>query len=865
MSELSVSLIVSLAKAGYDSCRAVKENEEQAAIIAERLTWIMRRTEKWRHLCDVSSSSSSSTDTFARLYKALEDVNLVMEAASKERESWRSRIKKFIGAKDLTRAIEQAEQQLNNVLQDIGVDETSSMKELINEGFKNMMELLESFGSRQSSIEPSKTNQEELNEALDTTLKGTSEIVLSDPISSSSGDVDNAIVDDDIRRVQFHLTEANARSLEINLDELEYDEAELLGEGSFSKVFAGTYRKEPVAVKQVKIDARELQNLSTEQVLRDAKHIAAEALFGHRCSLHPNIVQIHGFHANLLKKRTDISMMERPLIVMERMHVSLYDMLHYQCKVKPLSFSKRLAFLHDIARALEFLHLQGIVHHDVKTQNIMLNKDLTEAKLSDFGEAKVKGLNTTRLRLPTILSTAGPRQNVTGTVAYQAPELLAMVVKTSSRVSEMYSFGVTVWECMTGAIPHEGMRENALTILAQSEDLPMLALPDTPPRHVISSDYKSWEKMREVASKCLSRDRSARLTASQVVRTWNCPAIHSLGPTAATSENPAPLTTPGPQIPHARLGKKSAYPIIPEGSEKDGEFNLYQRGNLPRPSHIISTKSSTSTTSSSGLPNTRHADFEATNPCGPITTLPSVPNVSENDERSQVASPAKAETENVCKLIPNKRWKCILLALVAVAIVVSVAIGIAKKLENEESSGSENNEETEVPTGVGSGGSENNEETEAPTGVGSGGSENNRSDAPTKELSATLEPSDPLTQRQRMFLNALRAADPPISESPFFDPQSAQYQALDFLASTDGLNLDPEAVDLPELLDRFVLSVLYYSTDGENWDNQLEFLQPINSCEWHGVAENLISQVPGAFCSSVQVGKIVLGKMFFGS
>ena len=112
--------------------------------------------------------------------------------------------------------------------------------------------------------------------------------------------------------------------------------------------------------------------------------------------------------------------MERPLIVMELMDDTLYEVLHYKKEETPLSVSKKLAILHDIARALEFIHLQGIVHHDVKSLNILLNEDSTEAKLADFGEAKVQGLNTTRLQLSTVLSTAGPSHNraVAGTVAY---------------------------------------------------------------------------------------------------------------------------------------------------------------------------------------------------------------------------------------------------------------------------------------------------------------------------------------------------------------------------------------------------------------------------------------------------------------
>jgi len=79
------------------------------------------------------------------------------------------------------------------------------------------------------------------------------------------------------------------------------------------------------------------------------------------------------------------------------------------------------------------------------------------AKLADFGEAKVKGLNTTRQRLTTMNSTSSrPGEVFAGTYYYQAPEILSKEVLETSRVAEMYSFGVVVWECLVRQVPHKG-------------------------------------------------------------------------------------------------------------------------------------------------------------------------------------------------------------------------------------------------------------------------------------------------------------------------------------------------------------------------------------------------------------------------
>ena len=155
----------------------------------------------------------------------------------------------------------------------------------------------------------------------------------------------------------------------------------------------------------------------------------------------------------------------------------------------------------------------------------MLNEDLSMAKLSDFGEAKVKGLNTTKLRLSTIVGTTSrPAAGafLAGTVAYQAPEILSEAVRETSRVSEMYSFGVLTWECLERQIPHKGKKESSITILAlKQKSTPMLTVPQRPKEALTSTDAKAWRAMQEVASACLSRDRSARLTSSVVVALWH--------------------------------------------------------------------------------------------------------------------------------------------------------------------------------------------------------------------------------------------------------------------------------------------------------------------------------------------------------
>ena len=103
---------------------------------------------------------------------------------------------------------------------------------------------------------------------------------------------------------------------------------------------------------------------------------------------------------------------------------------------------RRLAL--DVARGLHFLHSSRVRHGDLKSSNILLTAGRTAAKIGDVGLAKVLGSHTT--------AAAGG-----GTYAYAAPEVL-MNARCDER-SDMWSFGVLVWElCTLGRPDRGGMR-----------------------------------------------------------------------------------------------------------------------------------------------------------------------------------------------------------------------------------------------------------------------------------------------------------------------------------------------------------------------------------------------------------------------
>ena len=110
----------------------------------------------------------------------------------------------------------------------------------------------------------------------------------------------------------------------------------------------------------------------------------------------------------------------------------------------------------QIAEALEEAHSKGIVHRDIKSENIMVNTK-NQVKVMDFGLAKLKG----SLRLTKATTTVG-------TLGYMAPEQL-QGGEVDAR-SDIFSFGVLVYELLTGRMPFRGEHEAAMMYSILNED-----------------------------------------------------------------------------------------------------------------------------------------------------------------------------------------------------------------------------------------------------------------------------------------------------------------------------------------------------------------------------------------------------------
>ena len=123
----------------------------------------------------------------------------------------------------------------------------------------------------------------------------------------------------------------------------------------------------------------------------------------------------------------------------------------------------------QIAEALSAAHEKGIVHRDIKPENVMLRKDGL-VQIMDFGLAKLQGVSR--------LTREG---NTVGTMGYMSPEQVQGF--TVDHRTDIFSFGVLMYELISGQSPFKGMHETAIIYEIVNVDPEPISIlkPDLPP------------------------------------------------------------------------------------------------------------------------------------------------------------------------------------------------------------------------------------------------------------------------------------------------------------------------------------------------------------------------------------------------
>ena len=248
-----------------------------------------------------------------------------------------------------------------------------------------------------------------------------------------------------------------------------------LGSGGMGEVYLAEDLKlaRKVAIKFL-APALMADEEAKKRLLREAR--AAAALD------HPNICTIHevGDEAG------------RSFIVMQYIEG---ETLAARIERERLGLSEALAIAIQVAEALQEAHQHGIIHRDIKPQNLMLTAR-GQVKVLDFGLAKVVH---ERVEAPeeadtsSLMSTPGA---IVGTVLYMSPEQ-ARGERLDVR-SDIFSFGTTLYEMLSGRRPFEAKSTAEIISAILTREAPPLEQPEAP------------EELGRIAQRCLEKDLERR-------------------------------------------------------------------------------------------------------------------------------------------------------------------------------------------------------------------------------------------------------------------------------------------------------------------------------------------------------------------
>ena len=212
-----------------------------------------------------------------------------------------------------------------------------------------------------------------------------------------------------------------------------YEILEVIGTGGMAVVYKARCHRlnRLVAIKILRDD------LAKDAEFRRRFHDESQAV---AMLSHPNIMAVYD-----VSRSSDVE-----YIVMELIDgITLKQ--YMQKKGAPLNWREALHFITQIMKALSHAHSRGIIHRDIKPQNIMVLRD-GSVKVADFGIARLASAAQNTLT-----------QEALGSVHYISPEQ-ARGDRTDAR-SDIYSAGVVLYEMLTGRLPFEG--ESAVSVAIQ--------------------------------------------------------------------------------------------------------------------------------------------------------------------------------------------------------------------------------------------------------------------------------------------------------------------------------------------------------------------------------------------------------------
>ncbi|XP_072026795.1 mitogen-activated protein kinase kinase kinase 12-like [Amphiura filiformis] len=237
---------------------------------------------------------------------------------------------------------------------------------------------------------------------------------------------------------------------------------EKIGEGGYSTVFKTTWSGREVAVKrQHKVERRELEILAKLD--------------------HPHIVKLLAYVPNEANFSLVLELCERG--------TARQELNRLRATGQSLTKHRRNLWSLQAISAIGYLHENNVQHRDIKSSNFLITQE-NNVKLTDFRLSKAIGLTYTM-------------SDVRGTHAYMAPEMWEE--EHASPRSDIYAFGIFVWELITLEVPFKGVTYPTIMYIVVDKN-------ERPP---IPSDCST--EIRDLLERCWKKDRYQRPQPSDII------------------------------------------------------------------------------------------------------------------------------------------------------------------------------------------------------------------------------------------------------------------------------------------------------------------------------------------------------------
>ncbi|KAF9167539.1 hypothetical protein DFQ26_004311 [Actinomortierella ambigua] len=259
----------------------------------------------------------------------------------------------------------------------------------------------------------------------------------------------------------------------------------LIGHGGYGMVFSANWKRRKVAIKKFNVTTMDSEEAAMQQEIQLLEKLRDKY-----------VIQYYGttYYEDCL------------VLVMEYAEGGT---LQRAIQAGHLTWDDKGRIAQEILRGLSYIHEEGVIHRDLKSQNVLLNRH-NEAKICDFGLAKVKMSS---------LSKSSVDRSAKGTLRWMAPELFSKRPNYTTK-SDMYSFGMVMWEMAANCtLPFKYQQDcNAVAALVERgerEDLP----DDTPGDYskCVERCWKHEPELRPEAYELVIDDDDETATGNDLV------------------------------------------------------------------------------------------------------------------------------------------------------------------------------------------------------------------------------------------------------------------------------------------------------------------------------------------------------------